>query len=984
MMRALLAGTFLVAALGTTAAQNIVPVDLARQENVSADGRYRYITVSGDPLGVRVYTLQNGLTVMMSVNTTEPRIQTLIAIRAGSKNDPASHTGLAHYLEHMLFKGTDRYGTMDWSTESKYIAEIEGLYEKFNQSTDPAVRSAIYHAIDSVSGVAARYAIPNEYDKLLGAIGARGTNAFTSMEETVYESDIPANQLEKWLAIEAERFRFPVFRLFHTELEAVYEEKNISLDNDNSKVYEALLGGLFRNHSYGTQTTLGTVEHLKNPSLYEIRKYFNAHYVPNNMAIILAGDFDPDRAIAFIDRNFGSFKPSPALPTFTYAPEVARTAPEQIDVVGSDAESVRLAYRLPGAGTREALLLELTDLLLAYKGSGLIDINLNQGQKVLEAGSSPWILKDYSMHFFSGTPNDGQSLEEVRSLLIGEIEKIKRGEFDEACMRAVIRNLHVDRIEQYENNGGRAYAMLDAFAQGLPWEEIAGRIDAMSKLTRSDVIEFANRYYRDDYVVVYKRKGEDSNVVKVEKPPITPVPVNRDAVSDFVKTMNATPSQPISPAFIDYDRDIQRSNLTNGTQVLYLANKENDLFTLYYVFDMGRKNDLTLPIAVKYLKLVGTATMTPEEVARAFFELGAQYNVSVGDDRIYVSLTGLRMSFVPAVKLFEDLLANAVPNQTTLDELVEQELKHREDAKLDKNTILWSGLYNYARYGAVNPFTWRQSVKDLKELKARDLVDRIRGLSDYRHTVLYYGPSQMPDVVILLEQNHRMARSPKAYPTARKFEPVPSEKQVLFVNYDGMVQAEIIWMNRQGTYDKALVPDASMFNQYYGADMSSVIFQELRESKALAYGTFAAYDMPDRREDPFYILAYIGTQADKVPEAVPAMFEVLQNMPLNERSFQQAREGLRNRLQTERITRTSILFNYLDAQRMGHDHDIRRDTYEALDSMTIGQLKRFHDSRFNDRTYTLAVLGDRTRVDLKELARYGRVVELSLTDVFGY
>ena len=178
-----------------------------------------------DPFKARIYTLKNGMKVYMSVYKNAPRIQTYIAVKAGSKNDPSSATGLAHYLEHMVFKGTDKFGTKDFAKESVEITKIENLYETYRQTKDEGQRKKIYHQIDSVSGVAAKYAIANEYDKMLAGIGAQGTNAFTSFDQTVYVNDIPSNQLENFLKIEAERYRKPVLRLFHTELEAVTKRK---------------------------------------------------------------------------------------------------------------------------------------------------------------------------------------------------------------------------------------------------------------------------------------------------------------------------------------------------------------------------------------------------------------------------------------------------------------------------------------------------------------------------------------------------------------------------------------------------------------------------------------------------------------------------------------------------------------------------------------------------------------------------------------
>ncbi len=954
------------------------------QEHRSSDGRYTWHTVAGDPLGARVYVLKNGLTVMMSVNKTTPRIQTLIATKAGSKNDPADHTGLAHYLEHMLFKGSDRFGTKDWSAESPLISEIEDLYEQYNHTTDPAKRKTIYHAIDSVSGVAASYAIPNEYDKLLGSIGAQGTNAFTSVEQTVYVNDIPSNQLEKWLMIEAERFRAPVFRLFHTELEAVYEEKNISLDNDDSKVFEQGDAALFHNHAYGTQTTIGTVEHLKNPSLKAIRKYFETYYVPNNMGIIIAGDFDPDRAIELIDQNFGGFMAAASVPVYTFKPEVPRSSPQVVNIVGPDAEGMRIAYRFPGAGTRDALLLELTDLLLAYKGSGLIDINLKQKQKVLDASSGPSIMKDYSVHWFSGQPNEGQTLEEVRDLLLEQIEMIKKGEFDETTLHAVVRNLKVDQIGQNESNPGRAYAMLDAFTLGENWGDYASKLDKMAKFTKQDVVEFARKYYGNDYVVIYKRTGEAEKVAKVEKPEITPIPLNRADVSPFVQKILTTPAAEMQPVFVDYTHDINRMALSNGVEVLYLPNTENDLFQLYYVFDMGKRNDLKLQVAINYLKYLGTNTKSAEQLSKEFFNLGCQFNISSGDEQVWVSLTGLRESLEPALQLFENLLANAKPDEKALNDMVAQDLKIRADDKLDKRRILYGGLYNYIVYGKDNPFTYRLSEKELKGLKAADLVAYIKSLSSYRHRVLYYGPTPGGELVATLNRDHKMPTTLRDYPPAKTFTRSNTGNTVYFVNFPGMVQSEIFWLNKQGTFDPTMVPVASLFNQYYGGDMASVVFQNIRESKALAYSTYAIYDIPIRKDDPFYVLAYIGTQADKLSDALPAMNTILKDMPRDERSFAQARESLRNRLQSERITHADILFDYLGALKLGVDHDLRRDTYNALDKMTLEDLARFHDERFNNNNYTFGVLGSSDHVNLKDLGKYGKVEELSLKVLFGY
>jgi predicted Zn-dependent peptidase len=364
-------------------------------------------------MNARIYTLDNGLKVYLTVYKDAPRVQTFIAVRAGSKNDPADATGLAHYLEHMLFKGTDQFGSADFAKEEPLVNEIENLFEIYRKTRDENERAKIYKRIDSVSGVAATYAIAQEYDKMITSLGAKGTNAYTWVEQTVYVNDIPSNQIEKWLTIEAERFRKPVLRLFHTELEAVYEEKNISLDNDGRKVWEALFGGLFQKHQYGTQTTIGTIEHLKNPSMTEINKYFRNYYVPSNMAICMSGEFNPDEVIRLIDQKFGQY-PAKSAPEFTPPVEDPIKAPIVKEVVGPDSENMVLAFRFKGNGSKDADILNIISNILYNGRAGLIDLNLNQSQKVLSASSFPMTLNDYSAHMFSGEPKQGQTLSRLR------------------------------------------------------------------------------------------------------------------------------------------------------------------------------------------------------------------------------------------------------------------------------------------------------------------------------------------------------------------------------------------------------------------------------------------------------------------------------------------------------------------------------------------------------------------------------------------
>ncbi len=944
---------------------------------------FTYETVSNDPLNTRVYTLKNGLKVYLSVYKNEPRIQTYVAIGAGSKNDPSTATGLAHYLEHLLFKGTSKIGTHNWKDEERLIDEIEAVYEVYRGTRDENKRKVLYHEIDSLSVAAAQYAIANEYDKLVGGIGATGTNAYTSLEQTVYVNNIPSNQIENWAKIESERFNEVVPRLFHTELEAVYEEKNMGMDNDRRKVWEQLLAGLFQKHPYGTQTTIGTVEHLKNPSITEIKKYFNTYYVANNMALCMSGDFDPDITIRIIAENFGKLR-NRKIPKFISPQEDPITQPIVKEVVGPNAEQVSLAFRFKGVHERESLLMELMSIMLSNGQAGLIDINLNQQQKVLGAYSSPLRLKDYSLHALAATPTKGQSLEEVRDLLLSQIELVKKGEFDDWLIKAIINDYKVSQMKAYESNKSRANAFVTAFTSGYDWKDFVEENHLLESVTKQEMIDFANKYYKDNYVVIYKRIGEDKNIKKVPKPTISKVEVNREKQSVFFKEIQANKVDNLSPVFIDYQKDITKGTLKNNIPILYQENTENQLFQLYYIVDMGTDYDKELGLAISYLNYIGNKKYNAEQLQQEFYKLGCQFDVFSSRDQVYVKLTGLEESFDQALQLFESFLKDPVPNQEAYDKFVERILKSRQDGKLNKRNILMKGMVNYAKYGDHSPIKNILSEEELKNINPDDLCTKVQKLKNYSHRILYYGPKSLSNITKRLNKGHKSSKKKIIPPSPVVFkEQEINENIVYFVNYD-MVQAEIIFLSKSTKYDPSLVPTAKLFNEYFGGNMGSIVFQEMREAQALAYSVRSYYSIASEKAKPSYIVSYIGTQADKFHDAILGMQELLNNMPKSRASFEQAVTSMKSTLESDRITKNSILFSYERAKKLGVDYDIREKVYDFLKNAKYEDIEEFQEKYIKNQKQAILVIGSKENLDLKELERYGKVKELSLEQLFGY
>ncbi len=952
----------------------------AVKSQTDANG-FTYETVEDDPTGLRLYTLDNGLKVYLGKNEEEPKIQTLIAVRAGSTYDPADNTGLAHYLEHMVFKGTDEIGTTDYDAEAKLIKEISDLYEAHKKEQDTAKKKEIYKKIDEVSLEASKLAIANEYDKMVNSLGAEGTNAFTSNEQTVYVNKIPSNELDKWLMVESERFSKLVLRLFHTELEAVYEEFNRGQDSDGRKQYFATLQGLFPTHPYGTQSTIGISEHLKNPSMESIHAYFDKYYVPNNMAVILVGDLDFEATIAKVNDAFGGYeKKEVTHPTFEELEPI--TAPVKKEVFGPTSESIYVAFRSEGKGTDQEVMLTLVDFMLANSQAGLIDLNLNQKQVVQNASSFTNFDNDYGFHLLYGTPKSGQTLDEVRDLLLEQIEKIKKGEFEDWLLDAVVNDLRLSQIQQYENASSTAYAYLGAFIGFQDWKNRLEMLDEMKKITKQDVVDFANTFYGNNYVEVHKIKGEDKSIVKVENPGITPIELNRDKESEFLKTLNKKESSSLKPQFIDYKTAIKETEMDNGIKVSYVENPNNDIFNLNIIFDMGRDHDRKVSLAAGYLDYLGTDKYTPEQLKQEFYKIGISYYVSAANDKTYVGISGLKENLDAGLALLEHLWSNAIPDQEAYDKYVESILKGRENGKTQKGNILWNGLMNYGKYGEDSRLRNIYSAAELKAITPEELVAKAKEIKDYKQRVFYYG-KDVAAAVDALNKNHVVAQNLLDYPEKMEYKELETGGNVYFVDYD-MVQSEMLLLAKGSEFDPKKMAASSLFNTYFGSGLSSIVFQEIRESKSLAYSAFSSYQNASEMNDANYIMAYVGTQANKMPQAVDAMMELMTNMPEAEDQFNQAKEATLKKIAAQRITKSNIFWTYEGLKKRGIDNDNREAMYNAIKDMTLADLKGFFDENIKGQNYNVMVIGNKNDIDFKALNTLGKVQELDIDYLFNY
>ena len=947
--------------------------------------KYDYEEVEGDMSQTRIYTLKNGLKIYLSVNKEEPRIQTYIAVRTGSKNDPAETTGLAHYLEHLMFKGTDKFGVTDPVAEAPYLEDIEKRYEAYRQLTDPEARRKAYHEIDSVSQLAAQYNIPNEYDKLMATIGSEGSNAYTSNDVTCYVEDIPSNEIDNWAKIQADRFMNMTIRGFHTELEAVYEEYNINLTDDGNKLYTAMMAKLFPTHPYGTQTTIGTQEHLKNPSITNIKNYFKKWYVPNNVAICMSGDFDPDEVVATIEKYFGEWQPGEDVEQPVYEKQPELTVPVDTTVIGLEAENLWLGWKFEKASSLQADTLQIVQQMLSNGTAGLLDLDINQQMKMLEAWGAAVPQQDYSMLILGGTPKEGQTLEEVRSLLLAEIDKLKAGNFSDDLLPSVVNNLKLQYYNALENNSSRARMYVNAFVYGTPWEQEVAALDRVSGITKEQITAFVKQHFANNYVTVFKRQGEDPTIKKIDKPAITPIPTNRDYVSQFVKDIQNTEVKPIEPRFVDFKKDLVFGSVNANLPTLYVQNKENGRFQMAFRYDFGNEADLRYGYAAQYLDYLGTDSLSAEQIKQQFYKLACSYNINVGSRYLTVNLNGLSENMPQAVALLEHLMQHAKVDEEAYAMFVSMEAKARMDAKTDQRTN-FDMLASYGLYGPYNPRRHDIDIETLAKTDPSELLGLLKDLAQYKHTVLYYGPMTESELAEALSSYTSQPNvSTKDVPENKHYVMQPTESnEILLAPYDAQNIYMRMYHNEGTAFNPDEAPVQALFNEFFGGGMNSIVFQELREARGLAYNAYAYYQEANYKDQKDIFFTHIITQNDKMADCITEFHHILDSVPQSEGALKIAKESMIKRLASMRTTKFGLINAWLSAKEMGIDYDINERIYEAVPNLTLADVLKFADERIARKPYRYVILGNEKALDMAALQQYGPVKRLTTEEIFGY
>ena len=962
----------------TLIAQNRLANLNPERSTVSAAGIQ---TFANDPIEVQQFTLDNGLTVMLSENHDVPQVFGMVVVKAGGKNDPADATGLAHYLEHMLFKGTTTMGTTDYEKEKPYLDKINDLYEELGKTSDEEERKEIQKKINEQSKLAAEFAIPNEFDKLLAQMGGSGVNAFTTEDYTAYHNTFPSNQIERWLEIYSHRFEKPVFRLFQSELETVYEEKNRSMDSPFNSLFELFLKEFYKKHPYGQQTIIGTTEHLKNPPLKKMYKYFEDYYVANNMALVLSGDFNTEKIIPMIKERFGDWRQG-TVPEFGNYEETPFNGREFVKVKKTPVKIGLLGFRTPPIGHEDEAAIEVCNNLLSNAaGSGLIDQMMVDGD-LLFAGAIPFNYNDYSSTMFIAVPKIvGQKLEKAEELVMAKLDKLRKGEFEDSFLEAVKTSLLNEQAQQWENNQSRVFAMITAYTGNRPWGEVVQYGSRIKALTKDDIVKAANKYYGDNYLCMYSKMGFPKKD-KLDKPGFDPVIPKSEEKSEYRKSFEKISSTSPQPRFVDFDKDVTTSKVSNMVTLKSTRNAFNNIFDLEVRYGVGIKDIPALQYTSQYFTYLGTDEHTANELIRKFYDLGCSHSFEATQEEFILSLEGMDEKLPEALALLNEFNEKLKNDEKKVKKVL-SDLKGEKKINRSEPGYLSQALQEYVLYGDNSRFKKEFTSKELSSMTGESLIAAYRKAQTYEVTIHYTGALDHQSVQKALQDNFKFEgiANPAIAKKARQRK--TSEKTVIyFLDHKKAVQSQLYFNLEGEKTDLSLKAKIDAFNSYFGNDMSSLVFQEIREFRSLAYSAWARYLTSPVPGGNDRFLGYIGCQGDKTMEAMDAMLTLIRDMPEKPERMEIITASLTEEAQSSRPSFRRLIDQVETWEEMGYDMDPNQKKLAKYKSIQFSDITKFQQERLKQQPLVITIVGDGRRFDMDALEKLGEVIKVKQSDLF--
>ena len=935
-------------------------------------------------LKVKEYRLENGLTVWLNEDHSQPKVFGAVVVKAGAKDCP--DTGIAHYFEHMMFKGTDRIGTLDYESEKVLLDSIAMKYDELAMTEDTAARARLQKEINELSIRSSEYVIPNEFNRLINRFGGSGLNAATSYDATIYFNTFSPQYMVQWAEINSERLINPVFRLFQSELETVYEEKNMYGDFIGGQVMDTLMARYFGPHPYA-YPIIGSTKNLKNPRLTEMHKFFEDYYVASNMALILSGDFDAQQVMPILEKAFSRIRSGNApkqekvmLPPFNGRETMKVKFP--IPFI----KAMGLSFRGVSANHEDQVALNIAvNLLNNANGTGYLD-KLMVEHKLMGALAINESMNEAGILAVAIMPKLLiQSYSSAEKMVWDEINRVKNGDFSDE----MFNSLKLEQKRQYasslENIDSRATIMMNLFSQGKSWNDYLNEVARIESITKEDVVRVAQKYFSNNYLCVTKSTGKYPKD-NLPKPAFSPVvPRNADASSSYAKQLEKIPEQQVAPRIIDFEKDVKTSKLTPLVTLYTTPNPLNDIFTLNISYGIGALEQPELMQLTNYLQLLGTESLSFEQFRSRLQSIGSTLAFDVTPDAFVMKVTGFDNHIDETMKLVGDFIRHAKADDKKLRQIVD-DAKVSEKAFFKSGDNVASALLEQVKYGDQSRYLRKLSLSQIKKLKGKDMLaiyDKVRSVQCDLH---YCGTLPVEKVIGTIRQHLPLERTTVAsnspyYRELKQYD----RPTVFFIDMPDMAQSIVYgYVKGDPVDDKASRHASRLFSVYFGGDMSSLMFQEIREFRSFAYRTSGRYQLPNHahKGTAGSFTAMLSTQSDKTLDALGVLDSLIREMPLKPERVEAVKQTLVNRINNDYPPFRNLSEKVASARMEGFDRDPAEEFLRDIATMDMQDISRFYREQISGRPVVYVIAGNRKHIDMKKLAEYGTIIKVKKKDIY--
>lgn len=935
-------------------------------------------------LKVKEYRLENGLTVWLNEDHSQPKVFGAVVVKAGAKDCP--DTGIAHYFEHMMFKGTDRIGTLDYESEKVLLDSIAMKYDELAMTEDTAARARLQKEINELSIRSSEYVIPNEFNRLINRFGGSGLNAATSYDATIYFNTFSPQYMVQWAEINSERLINPVFRLFQSELETVYEEKNMYGDFIGGQVMDTLMARYFGPHPYA-YPIIGSTKNLKNPRLTEMHKFFEDYYVASNMALILSGDFDAQQVMPILEKAFSRIRSGNApkqekvmLPPFNGRETMKVKFP--IPFI----KAMGLGFRGVSANHEDQVALNIAvNLLNNSNGTGYLD-KLMVEHKLMGALAINESMNEAGILAVAIMPKLLiQSYSSAEKMVWDEINRVKNGDFSDE----MFNSLKLEQKRQYasslENIDSRATIMMNLFSQGKSWNDYLNEVARIESITKEDVVRVAQKYFSNNYLCVTKSTGKYPKD-NLPKPAFSPVvPRNADASSSYAKQLEKIPEQQVAPRIIDFEKDVKTSKLTPLVTLYTTPNPLNDIFTLNISYGIGALEQPELMQLTNYLQLLGTESLSFEQFRSRLQSIGSTLAFDVTPDAFVMKVTGFDNHIDETMELVGDFIRHAKADDKKLRQIVD-DAKVSEKAFFKSGDNVASALLEQVKYGDQSRYLRKLSLSQIKKLKGKDMLaiyDKVRSVQCDLH---YCGTLPVEKVIGTIRQHLPLERTTVAsnspyYRELKQYD----RPTVFFIDMPDMAQSIVYgYVKGDPVDDKASRHASRLFSVYFGGDMSSLMFQEIREFRSFAYRTSGRYQLPNHahKGTAGSFTAMLSTQSDKTLDALGVLDSLIREMPLKPERVEAVKQMLVNRINNDYPPFRNLSEKVASARMEGFDRDPAEEFLRDIATMDMQDISRFYREQISGRPVVYVIAGNRKHIDMKKLAEYGTIIKVKKKGIY--